>query len=79
MSAPFSTDAANLAGLLRRERALCTACAAAKLALPLGRIYQALDELERMVELDQDLRRCPLCGYQRWVVAMARGKSGTEP
>ena len=79
MSAPSSSDAASLAGLLRRERALCTACAAVKLALPLGRIYQALDELEQMVELDQDLRCCPLCGYERWVVAMGHSRPGTEP
>jgi hypothetical protein len=71
--APYApTDAANLAGLLRRESELCTTCIAEKLVLSLGRVIDAVAELGKTVILVQELRRCPRCEQTRWVVSLKR-------
>ena len=75
MPAPYTpTDAANLAGLLRREPELCTTCIAEKLVLSLGRVIDAVAELGKTVVLVQELRRCPRCEQTRWVVALKRAQ-----
>jgi hypothetical protein len=63
-------DVAQLAGLLRRESSICTSCAAAKLALSLERVIDAVVDLGRTVVIEQGLNRCPRCEKTQWVLAV---------
>ena len=65
-----ATDAANLAGLLRREPRICTGCAAAKLAFDLERGLDAVVELNRTVALHQETSHCPIFGRNQWVLSV---------
>ena len=69
---PPTPDVAQLAGLLRREPAICTSCAATKLVLSLGRVLAALTELRRTVPVQAGLARCPLCEETQWVLSMVK-------
>ena len=69
-----ATDAANLAGLLRREPALCTTCASEMLVLTLGRTIDAVTELAKTVAVEQETTRCPRCDQVHPVVSLAAAK-----
>ena len=73
MSTPSSgkIDAANVAGLLRRQRDLCAACLATKLVLPVERIINAVETLSATAAIEQRLGRCSTCGRTRWVMSLA--------
>jgi hypothetical protein len=64
-------DAANLAGLLRRQRDLCAGCMATKLVLPVERIINAVEMLSATAAVEQHLGRCSTCGRTRWVMSLA--------
>jgi hypothetical protein len=77
VSAPRSlkADAAQLAGLLRREPYICVDCAAVKLTLTVERVRAAVDDLLKIVAFDQGLRTCPICGQERRVLSLAPSSS----
>ena len=47
VASPATTDAANLAGLLRRESRICLSCAAVKLVFSVERMGAAVEDLGR--------------------------------
>jgi hypothetical protein len=80
VSAPRSqkADAAQLAGLLRREPYICTSCAAVKLSLTVQRVLAAVDDLSKIVAFDEGVRPCPTCGLDRRVLSLARLRSAGD-
>ena len=72
MSAPESADAVSLAGLLRRERAICTGCIVTKLAFPMERVLAAVHDLAKTLRIEQGMNVCPVCGRTKWVVSIVK-------
>jgi hypothetical protein len=69
---PPSADAAQLAGLLRRQSALCVRCAAAKLALDVHRVREAIKVLRKRQWLEEAIAACSVCGRSGPVLALQR-------
>ena len=72
MSAPERADAPNLAGLLRRERAICTKCIAAKLALTMDRVLAAVYDVGKTLAIEQGMSHCPVCRRTEWVISLPK-------
>ena len=70
VAAPESADAPNLAGLLRREPAICTGCIAVKLALTMQGVLAAVHDLGQTLAIEQGMLRCPVCDRTKWVVSL---------
>ena len=70
--APSGYNAAQFAGLLRRERDICAPCASAKLALPLRDVLEAAAELARTLAVDEGTRACSVCGHTARVLSLTK-------
>lgn len=63
-------DAANLAGLLRRQPGMCLDCLSAKLVVDKLRAAHAIYELRRTLTLEARPGRCSVCGRGQHVFSL---------